>query len=64
MIHEEVKKVLESKGWDLSSDFFDDDELTAIGQIIEATLEVITIHGFNKQMFEKHFKNEFKRKVI
>jgi hypothetical protein len=37
--HEKVKKNLEAKGWDFSSDYFDDDELNSVHEVIDATLE-------------------------
>jgi NADH pyrophosphatase NudC (nudix superfamily) len=41
MIHEKVKQILESKGWDFSSDFFDDEELNSINEVIEATIQAV-----------------------
>ena len=53
MIHEKVKQILESKGWDFSSDFFDDEELNSINEVIEATIQAVFqphILGQRKQL--------------
>lgn len=38
---QKVKTILESKGWDFSSDYFSDEETAALYEVIAATEQVI-----------------------
>lgn len=57
MLHDKVKKNLEEKGWDFSSDYLDDEEIAGFYEVVDATAKVISEEMKHEEQSKEPIEN-------